>query len=123
MAMASHLEIPCIHIQSKRRAAFRSLLVKVKDVTAGGATWILTPSLSKMDMVMEYVVKDEYHNEEQNAWLYRMEPSVKGSMWDWNHKTDRLDMSLSSLGGSMGRLLDNEDVISWSIIVKWYRPK
>jgi hypothetical protein len=33
--------------------------MKIKNVSGGGETWILTPSLTKYDNVVQYVVKEE----------------------------------------------------------------
>lgn len=123
MAMASQIEIPSLYIHTNKKLQFNSLLMKIKNVSGGGETWILTPSLTKYDNVVQYVVKEEQIDTNQNSttWRYRLEPSLSTCL-DWNRKTDRVDISLISLGEEFGRFLDEEEVVSWSIIIKWYRP-
>lgn len=122
MAMASHFEIPYIHIVAKRRSMLRRLFVKVANHGGGGETIILTPSQSKHEGVRIYEVREEIHNELDNTWSYHLYPNDRGD-WLWNKKVDYVDISLLSLGKEFGRFWDDEEIESWSIITKWYRPK
>ena len=76
-----------------------------------------------MDNIIMYEVREEIHNEIEKTWSYHLYPVGGNGMWMWNKKVERLEVSLVSLGKEFGRFWEGDDIVSWSIISKWSRPK
>lgn len=121
MAMASHIVIPHLVIQSKTRSNLRRLLVLIHDVSGGGSVYILTPSQQKLENIVEYKVIEEIHL--GDIWTYHFCPVEDGlAHMDWNQKVERLEVQLVSMGDEMGRFWESDDIISWSLTASWKRP-
>ena len=118
MAMAHTLQIPYVYVETKRRSTLRRLLVKISGVQESSHSWILTPSQTKQDGVLEYKVIDEIEDETRNVWSYHLEPT-QSSGWNWGSKTDRIQVGLVPM--QMGHFWQEDEVVSWSIIVRWHR--
>jgi hypothetical protein len=121
MAMASHLMIPHLVVQSKTRSNLRRLLMSVNHITDGGSDFILTPSNQRIKHAVEYKVVEEISL--GDSWTYHLSPvSLDDSTLDWNQKVENLEVKLVSMGDEMGRFWESEDILSWSLTVKWKRP-
>ena len=123
MAMATTLHIPTLMIETKRKTAMKRFLVQLVGATESKSkseSWILTPSNTKRTGVREYMVQDMIHDDVRDTWTYHCVPVTEPSRpWQWNQSTERIHISLLSLG--MGHFWNEDDNPSWSIVVQWSR--
>ncbi len=121
MAFAKTLRVLGITIISKSRSNLRHLLVKIGDLQSNDVSstesWILTPSQTKQNNVHLFEVLEEVN--ESSKWTYYFKSAKQNALWNWSKKTERLHVSLIPLG--IGRFWENDDILSWSIIVEWER--
>lgn len=120
MAMAATLQVPYFCVETTRRTGMRRLLVKILDVQDmnKNKSWILTPSQTKVESVCEFMIDSEIQDVDRNVWSYHFKP-VDSNEWIWNRKTERVHLQLIPVG--IGHFWNDDEISSWSIVIKWSR--